>query len=66
MTTGAIFWLIVFGIAGLMFFVITAPLLAGGTIALALTGSDLREVYELARSHRKPPGPGPKQTPDIR
>jgi uncharacterized protein (TIRG00374 family) len=44
-------------VAGLMFFVVTAPLLVGGTIALALTGSDLREVYDLARAYRKPPVP---------
>ena len=40
-------------VAGLMFFVITTPLVAGGTIALAMTGSDLREVYDLARAHGK-------------
>ena len=39
-------------VAFLMFLVITVPLLAGGTIALALTGSDLREVYEQARNYR--------------
>lgn len=38
--------------AFLMFVVISVPLLAGGSIALALTGSDLHEVYEQARSHR--------------
>lgn len=53
-------------VAGLMFFVITAPLLAGGTFALALTGSDLREVYDLARAHRKHGAPGLKQTPGGR
>jgi hypothetical protein len=52
-------------VAGMMFFVITVPLLAGGTIALALTGSDLREVYDLARAHRKPPVPVVKQTPGV-
>lgn len=39
-------------VAFLMFLVITVPLLVGGTIALALTGSDLREVYEQARNYR--------------
>jgi uncharacterized protein (TIRG00374 family) len=39
-------------VAFLMFVVITVPLLAGGSIALALTGSDLHEVYEQARSHK--------------
>ena len=53
-------------VAGLMFFVITAPLLAGGTIALAMTGSDLSEVYELARSHYKLARLGPKHTPSAR
>jgi hypothetical protein len=53
-------------VAGLMFFVITAPLLAGGTIALAMTGSDLRDVYDLARSHRKLAWPGSKHTPGVR
>ena len=53
-------------VAGLMFFVITAPLLAGGTIALAMTGSDLREVYELARSHYKLARLGSKHTPSAR
>ncbi|MGD0000312.1 MAG: lysylphosphatidylglycerol synthase transmembrane domain-containing protein [Bryobacteraceae bacterium] len=52
-------------VAGMMFFVITVPLLAGGTIALALTGSDLREVYDLARAHRKPPVPVVKQTSGV-
>ena len=53
-------------VAGLLFFVITAPLLAGGTIALAMTGSDLREVYELARSHYKLARLGLKHTPSAR
>jgi glycosyltransferase 2 family protein len=53
-------------VAGLMFFVITAPLVAGGTFALALTGSDLREVYELARSHYKLARLGSKHTPSAR
>jgi uncharacterized membrane protein YbhN (UPF0104 family) len=39
-------------VALLMFMVITVPLLAGGSVALALTGSDLHEVYEQARNHR--------------
>lgn len=39
-------------VAFLMFLVITVPLIAGGSIALGLTGKDLHEVYDLARSHR--------------
>jgi hypothetical protein len=53
-------------VANMMFFVITVPLLAGGTIALALTGSDLREVYDLARAHRKHAGPASEQTTESR
>ena len=40
-------------VAGLMFFVITVPLVAGGSLALALTGSDIREIYDTARNYRK-------------
>lgn len=39
-------------VATLMFMVITVPLLVGGSVALALTGSDLHEVYEQARNYR--------------
>ena len=53
-------------VAGLMFFVITAPLLAGGTIAVALTGSDVRELYDLAREHRKHGLHRSKPAPEIR
>jgi glycosyltransferase 2 family protein len=42
-------------VAFLMFMVITVPLLAGGSVALALTGSDLHEVYEQARNYRHHP-----------
>jgi hypothetical protein len=38
--------------AFMMFMVISVPLLVGGSFALALTGSDLHEVYEQARNHR--------------
>jgi hypothetical protein len=38
-------------IAGLMFTVITVPLLAGGGLALSHTESDLREIYDHARAH---------------
>lgn len=41
--------------AFLMFMVITVPLLVGGSVALALTGSDLREVYEQARNYKHHP-----------
>ena len=42
-------------VAFLMFLVISVPLLVGGSIALALTGSDLHEVYEQARCYRYHP-----------
>ena len=50
-------------VAFLMFLVITVPLILGGTVALALTGSDLREVYEQARNYRHHPH---KPRPDVR
>lgn len=52
--------------AFLMFLSITVPLLLGGTVALALTGSDLREVYEQARSYRYHPAKGSKARKDLR
>ncbi len=42
-------------VAFLMFLVITVPLLVGGSIALAFTGSDLHEVYEQARNYKHHP-----------
>ena len=53
-------------IAFLMFVVITVPLLVGGSVALALTGSDLREVYEQARSYRHHPAKGSKTDSELR
>jgi uncharacterized protein (TIRG00374 family) len=53
-------------VAGLMFAVITIPLLAGGSLALGLTGSDIREIYETARSHRKHFGHHPDPAPGVR
>ncbi len=50
-------------IAFLMFLVITVPLLVGGSVALALTGSDLSEVYEQARNYRHHPH---KPKPEVR
>jgi len=47
-------------VAFLMFLVITVPLIAGGSVALALTGSDLREVYEQARNYRHHPAKSSK------
>ncbi len=38
-------------VAGVMFFIVTVPLLAAGAIALAFTGSELRELYHRARRH---------------
>lgn len=53
-------------VAFLMFMVITVPLLVGGSVALALTGSDLREVYEQARAYRHHSGKGHKAKPESR
>ncbi len=53
-------------VAFLMFVVITVPLLVGGSVALALTGSDLREVYEQARNYRHLPAKVHKRKPEIR
>lgn len=52
-------------LSGVMFFVVTVPLLAAGAFALALTGSEIREVYRRAQARRHaeparaagPPGP---------
>ena len=38
-------------VSGLMFFVITVPLLAAGSIALAFTGLKIKEIYQYAREH---------------
>jgi len=38
-------------VSGMMFFAITVPLLAAGAIALALTGSEIKEIYRRARDH---------------
>lgn len=48
-------------LSGIMFFVITVPLLVAGSIALAFTGLHIREIYSRARDHhflhrRKPAG----------
>ncbi len=40
-------------LSGLMFFVITVPLLAAGSIALALTGLKIREIIHHAREHHR-------------
>jgi outer membrane lipoprotein-sorting protein len=53
-------------VAFLMFLVITVPLLVGGSIALALTGKDLHEVYEQARSYRYHTAKGGKLDNDRR
>lgn len=39
------------GLSGIMFFVITVPLLAAGTIALAATGLKLAEIQRHAHTH---------------
>lgn len=39
------------GLSGIMFFVITVPLLLGGTVALAATGLKLAEIQRHAHSH---------------
>jgi hypothetical protein len=40
-------------LTGLMFFVITVPLLAAGALSLAMTGSKIREIYSRAREHHR-------------
>lgn len=52
--------------AFLMFMVISVPLLAGGSIALALTGKDLHEVYDQARTYRQLTAKGAKLDKDRR
>jgi len=39
-------------LSGIMFFVVTVPLLAAGAVALAMTGSEMREIYRRAQAHR--------------
>ncbi len=39
-------------ISGIMFFVVTVPLLAAGAVALAMTGSEIRDIYRRAHAHR--------------
>ena len=53
-------------VAFLMFVVITVPLLVGGSVALALTGSDLREVYEQARNYKHHTAKGVKADRESR
>jgi hypothetical protein len=36
----------------MMFFVITVPLLAAGSIAIAFTGLNIQEIIHRARHHR--------------
>jgi hypothetical protein len=38
-------------VTGMMFFAITVPLLAAGAVALAFTGSEIKEIYRRARDH---------------
>lgn len=42
-------------LSGMMFFVVTVPLLAAGAVALAVTGSEIREIYHRAHEHRRAP-----------
>jgi hypothetical protein len=46
-------------LAGLIFFTITVPLLIAGSIALALTGRNIREILHHAREHHREPAPAP-------
>jgi hypothetical protein len=39
------------GLSGVMFFIITVPLLIAGCVALFVTGAKLREIQRKARSH---------------
>lgn len=38
-------------VAGVMFFIVTVPLLVAGAVALAFTGSEIRELYHRAHRH---------------
>lgn len=40
-------------LSGMMFFVVTVPLLAAGAVALAVTGSEIKDIYRKAHTHRK-------------
>lgn len=40
-------------LSGLMFFIITVPLLAAGAVALALTGLKIKEIYHNAREQHR-------------
>jgi uncharacterized protein (TIRG00374 family) len=40
-------------VAGVMFFIVTVPLLAAGAVALAFTGSEIREIYHRAHEHHR-------------
>lgn len=42
-------------LSGMMFFVVTVPLLAAGAVALAVTGSEIKEIYRRAHKHRGAP-----------
>jgi uncharacterized protein (TIRG00374 family) len=40
-------------VAGVMFFIVTVPLLAAGAVALAFTGTEIREIYRRAHEHHQ-------------
>lgn len=40
-------------VAGVMFFIVTVPLLAAGAVALAFTGTEIRELYRRAHQHHQ-------------
>jgi uncharacterized protein (TIRG00374 family) len=40
-------------LAGVMFFIVTVPLLAAGAVALAFTGTEIREIYRRAHQHHQ-------------
>lgn len=40
-------------VSGMMFFAITVPLLAAGAVALAFTGSEIKELYHRAHDHSR-------------
>jgi hypothetical protein len=54
-------------VSGMMFFAVTVPLLAAGAIALAFTGSEIKEIYRRARDHSHlhgSPQPAKPATPE--
>ncbi|MBI5083731.1 MAG: flippase-like domain-containing protein [Acidobacteria bacterium] len=50
-------------VTGVMFFVITVPLLVAGAVAVALTGTEIREIYQRAHSQSRTSPAAPPERP---